>query len=96
MKLVDYLSNGALKNILQTNGGANPPSIWIMPQPDGTYRYGFNKEANSIGGFLAPFGEVQDRKIFRAMEKDVVGFLCKFGLSKAEAESVIVTIGVEP
>ena len=96
MKLVDYLANGALINILQTNSGKNPPSVWITPQPDGSYSYGFTKEPNSVGGHPAPFGAVQGRKIFRAVENDVVGFLDTFGLSKAEAKSVVQRIGVEP
>ena len=96
MNLIDYLSNGALINILQTNSGSNPPAVWISPLPDGSYRYGFAKEPNSVGGHIAPFGAVQGGKIFRAMETDVVRFLGTFGLSKAEAESVVQRIGVEP
>ena len=96
MNLIDYLSNGALINILQTNSGPNPSAVWISALPDGSYRYGFAKEPNSVGGHITPFGAVQGGKIFRAMETDVVRFLGTFGLSKAEAESVVQRIGVEP
>jgi hypothetical protein len=96
MNLVDYLSNGALINILQTNSGPNPPRVWISAQPDGSYRFGFAKLSDGVGGHAAPFGAVQSGKIFRAMETDVVEFLRTFGLSKAGAESVVQRIGVEP
>lgn len=96
MNLVDYFANGALLNILQTNSGKNPPVVWITPQADDTFRYGFSKEPNSVGGQPAPFNAVQAGRIFRPMERDVVSFLCAFGLSKAEAESIVQRIGVEP
>ena len=96
MNLVDYLANGTLINILQTNSGSNPPTVWITPQAAGTFRYGFSNEPNSVGGHPAPFGAVQAGKIFRPKETEVVEFLRTFGLSKAEAESVVQRIGVEP
>jgi hypothetical protein len=96
MNLVDYLANGALIDILLTNSGKNPPPVWITSQPDGPFHYGFSEEPNSIGGQPAPFNAVQAGKIFRPMESDVVDFLGKFGLSRAEAESVTHRIGVAP
>ena len=96
MNLVDYLANGTLINILQTSGGKNPPSVWITPQADGIFRYGFSQEPNSVGGQAAPFGAVETGKIFRPKETEVVEFLRTFGLSRAEAESVVQRIGVEP
>jgi hypothetical protein len=96
MELTDYLTEGALINILRTNSGKNPPPVWITPKPDGTFGYGDTKVSNSFGGHTAPFGAVQGGKIFRAMETEVVDFICTFGLSKAQAERVVQRIGIEP
>ena len=96
MNLVDYLANGILINILRTNSGSNPPTVWITPQAHGTFRYGFVQEPNSVGGQAAPFGTVEAGKIFRPKETEVVEFLRTFGLSKAEAESAVQRIGLEP
>ncbi len=96
MELVDYLANGALINILRTNSEANPPPVWVTPQSDGSYRYGFAQEQRSVGRHPAPFGVVQAGRIFLPEKGKVVEYLMTFGLSKADAELVVLRIGTEP
>jgi hypothetical protein len=96
MTLPEYLASGALIQILKTNTGGNPPSVWITHDSDGTYRYVFTPGQNSVGGKSAPFLAFQDNKIFRPEKDNVIAFLCTFGLSTSEAEYVVRQIGTEP
>jgi len=96
MSLVDYFANGALLNILGTSSGPHPPLVWVTAQPDGSFRYGFTQDPNSVGGQSAPFGTVHEEKIFLPKKEQVIEYLQTFGLSKADAELVALRIGTEP
>jgi hypothetical protein len=93
MKLVDYFADGSLINILQTSNGP----VWVTLRADGSYHYGFGRESSSsVGGQPVPLGTVHKEKIFLPEKEQVIEYLQTFGLSKADAELVVLRIGTEP
>lgn len=96
MTFSEYLSGGALIQILKRGGGGTPPCVWITQDTDGTYHYVFTEPTVGIGGTPVPFQTVEKNKIFRDKREAVTAYLQTFGLSKPEAEHIVEHIGTEP
>ena len=94
--LSHYHANGGLIQILKRNSGGNSPRVWIVKESDGTFRQTFASTEGAVGGEPVPFGAFEKNKVFRPEIDVVVEYLQTFGLSSAEAKSVIEHVGFEP
>jgi hypothetical protein len=96
--LVRYLKEGGLVTILQSNlsGGKEQPRVWLTYSSQGSITNTFTAGLGIMGGALVPFFALIEDKIFTAKKKEVLAFLESFGLSRAEAEDVVATVGTAP
>lgn len=97
-KMVEYLKNGGLLQILKSNtsGGKNQPRVWLTRDGLGNVVHTFVAERGSVGGAVVPFSALHENRVFTPKVNDVLLFLAEFGLSRAEAEQVVVGTGKAP
>jgi hypothetical protein len=98
LDVINYLKSGGLVNILRSNlgGGPDQPKVWLSFGPHGNLTHTFIKERGFIGGRAVPFFALQGNQVFTPESDKVVEFLSGFGLSRAEAEDVIRSVGRFP
>ncbi len=96
--IMAYLKNGGLVKILHANlgGGQNQPKVWLTYTPQGAVTHTFNAERGMIGGAKVPFFALHEKKVFTAKQEEVIAFLAKFGLTRAEADKVLRSVGTAP
>lgn len=94
-EIIDYLKEGGLLAILQSNasGGRTPPRVWLRLDGHDRVTHTFIEAMGITGGAVAPFWALQNEKIFAPKHDDVVTFLHSFGLSASEAADVISSVG---
>ena len=97
-RIVDYLENGGLLQILKSNmsGGKNPPRVWLVRDSLGNVVHTFSAERGGVGGATVPFLALHDNRVFLEKVNETLTFLSTFGLSGRDAQNVIETIGTAP
>jgi hypothetical protein len=96
--VIDYLKQGGLLAILQSNlgGGRSQPRVWLTFDPRGKIVHTFDKARGLFGGKTVPFFALQEYLVFRPKEDEVIEFLTSFGSSESEARDVIKAVGTAP
>ncbi len=97
-KIVSYLENGGLVQILRSNmtGGKNQPRVWLSRDSLGNAIHTFIADRGRVGGATIPFSALRENRIFKPNLNDVLTFLSTFGLSQSDAEHVARTVGTSP
>ena len=97
-KMIDYLKNGGLVSILRSNLGGcrDQPKVWLSFNTHGNLTHTFIAARGFAGGKTVPFFALQGNQIFAPKSDEVIAFLSEFGLTRAEAEDVIQSIGSYP
>jgi hypothetical protein len=97
-KMIEYLKSGGLVSMLRSNlgGGRDQPKVWLSFDKYGNLTHTFVPERGFVGGSTVPFFALQGNQIFTPKANEVVDFLSGFGLSPAEAESVLQSVGKLP
>jgi hypothetical protein len=96
--VIDYLQQGGLLAILQSNlgGGRSQPRVWLTFDPNGRIVHTFDEERGVLGGETVPFFALQEYRVFTPKAQQVIDFLASFGLSRAEAQQVVTALGTSP
>ena len=97
-EVIEYLKGGGLIAILQSNlgGGRNQPRVWLAFDSHGSLTHTFIAERGVLGGDVVPFFALQEKRIFTPKSSEVVSYLSTFGLTPAEAEDVVRSVGTVP
>lgn len=96
--IVKFLKEGGLVDILRCNLGGGPerPRVWLTYKPRGGITHTLIPQRGVIGGAVVPFFALHEYKVFVGKQDQVAEFLESFGLTRAEAQDVIASIGTAP
>jgi hypothetical protein len=96
--ILQYLKQGGLIAILRANlgGGANQPRVWLTLDSRGRVTHTFIADRGIIGPASVPFFALLEDRVFAAKEDKVLDLLTSLGLTRAEAEDVIRSVGTAP
>ncbi len=95
--IIDFLSRGGLVEILQSNtSGGEPPKVWLAARPGGGITHQFSGGLGVIAGGSAPFGALNEGRIFTPKRDEVMRFLEGLGLKPDEAAIVLSAVGTSP
>ena len=96
--VIEDLKGGGLIRMLRSNlgGGRGQPKAWIAYDSDGGWIEDMIGEKEYLGGVAVPFFALHGNRIFTPMKEDVSRFLSNLGLSRAEAEDVVRSVGTAP
>jgi hypothetical protein len=83
--------------ILKSNLVPNP-QVWITLAAGNTWRltHTFTPGRGLVGGATVPFSALHADKVLTTKKQEVIDFLASFGLTRADAEDVLRTVGVSP
>ena len=97
-EVIEYLKKGGLIAILRSNlgGGKDQPQAWLAFDPHGRLTHTYNEERGLLGGGVVPFFALQGNQVFTPKVSEVTAFLSTFGLTHAEAEDVVRSVGTIP
>jgi hypothetical protein len=97
-EIVDYLKNGGLIAILQSNlGGKDQPRVWLCRDNLGNVTHTFISERGLLGGATVPFWTLHEgSRVFSDKKDEVTTYLTSFGLSHEEAELIVHAVGTAP
>lgn len=97
-RVIDYLKNGGLISILQSNrsGGRNQPRVWLCLDSLGNVTHTFLKERGLHGGETVPFLAVYEDHVFSPKQDEVSALLRSFGLDASQADEIIASVGTYP
>lgn len=97
-KIQDYLVNGGLISILQSNvsGARSQPRVWLHPDSLGNVTHTFDGEIGGVGGAAVPFAAVHNYRVFTPKQDEVLSLLQSFGLDRRTAEKIIEQVGTAP
>jgi len=86
--------------ILKSNLVPNRPSpqVWITFAAGQTWRltHTFTPRRGLVGGATVPFSALHADKVLTTKKQEVIDFLASFGLTSADAEDVLHTVGLSP
>jgi len=96
--ILRYLKGGGLVHILRSNLGdeQDKPRAWLSFTLSGDVTHTLEAWRGVIGGEVVPYFALHERKVFAGKREQVVKFLTSFGLTRAEAEDVVRTVGTGP
>lgn len=96
--ILRYLKQGGLVALLQTHliRGKSKPRVWLTFTYQGEITHTLDAARGSMGGIEVPFFALLEEKVFAPKTEEVLTFLKGFGLSRAEAEEVVATVGTAP
>lgn len=97
-EIIEFLKEGGLLSILRANlsGGPRQPHVWLCLDSHSNVTYTFAAKDGALGGGAVPFWALQDESIFTPKRDEVLNFVAGFGLSQAEAEDVVRSVGIAP
>ncbi len=93
--VVQYLIEGGLVSILQSNqaGGRTHPKVWMQPDSLGGVTHAFEDWGDSVGGQVVPVLALRGEKISGPKRDEVLALLGSFGVDRAEAEKLVARVG---
>jgi hypothetical protein len=99
-EIIDFLKTSGLFCILLANNEfpLEYPLVWLCRDHHGEITYTFAPRRGLIGGQLIPDSALvrPGRRIHARKKDEVAAYLLGFGLTPAEAEDVIQSLGVAP
>ena len=97
-KIVDYLENDGLVQILKKNmpGEKTQPRVWLRRDSLGNVIHTFKEERGSIGGATVPSFALHENRVFEPKLREVLTFLKTFSLSEHDAKKVVKAVGIAP